>query len=199
MSLFIESIRVINGKAELLSFHQARLDRTFAHFFNAVKPFNLTSVIQQNPPPDNKLYKLRIEYSNEMTSIEYQPYEKREIKSLQVVELPEDFKYSYKFTDRSVLNSLSKNIKEDTLPIFIQRGMPTDSLYTNLIFKDKNALFTPKIPLLNGVQREYLLKSKIIKAKSILLKDIQKFEGVYLINAMMPLNEAVFIPSCQIG
>jgi len=134
-----------------------------------------------------------------MTSIEYQPYEKREIKSLQVVELPEDFKYSYKFTDRSVLNSLSKNIKEDTLPIFIQRGMPTDSLYTNLIFKDKNALFTPKIPLLNGVQREYLLKLKIIKAKSILLKDIQKFEGVYLINAMMPLNEAVFIPSCQIG
>ena len=71
--------------------------------------------------------------------------------------------------------------------------------YTNLIFKDKNALFTPKIPLLNGVQREYLLKSKIIKAKSILHKDIQKFEGVYLINAMMPLNEAVFIPSCQIG
>lgn len=199
MSLFIESIRVINGKAELLSFHQARLDRTFAHFFKAVKPFNLTSVIQQNPPPDNKLYKLRIEYSNEMTFIEYQPYEKREIKSLQVVELPEDFKYSYKFTDRSVLNSLSKNIKEETLPIFIQRGMPTDSLYTNLIFKDKNALFTPKIPLLNGVQREYLLKSKIIKAKSILHKDIQKFEGVYLINAMMPLNEAVFIPSCQIG
>lgn len=199
MSLFIESIRVINGKAELLSFHQARLDRTFAHFFNAVKPFNLTSVIQQNPPPDNKLYKLRIEYSNEMTFIEYQPYEKREITSLQVVELPEDFKYWYKFTDRRVLNSLSKNLQEDTLPIFIQRGMPTDSLYANLIFKDKNSLFTPKIPLLNGVQREYLLKTKIIKAKSILHKDIQKFEGVYLINAMMPLNEAVFIPSCQIG
>ncbi len=196
---FIESIRVIKGKAELMDFHQARLERTFAHFFKRVNAISLDSVINNNPPPDNKRYKLRVEYSKEISSIQYLPYERRKINRLLFVELPDDFLYNYKFSERSILNELCKNFNNDTLPIFIQKGMVTDSLFANLVFKEKSTLYTPNTPLLCGVQREFLLKSKIIKTKSIQLKDVREFEGVFLINAMMSLSEAIYVPISQIG
>lgn len=192
MCHFFESIRVVNGRAELLPLHQARLERTFAHFYTGINSFKLESIIQQNPPPDSNLYKLRIEYSAEIKSIEYQPYPKKPIKSLQIIDLPDNFSYEYKFSDRNVLNSLTKNLNPETQAIFIQKGMVTDSLYANLVFKKGSRLFTPNTPLLTGVMRESLLHSKTIEEISININEILNFEFIYLINAMLPFDEKEF-------
>lgn len=63
MQQFVETIKVKNGKALALAYHQARMERTIAHFFPALA---LTAMPRLEewvaPKADMDLFKARVVY-----------------------------------------------------------------------------------------------------------------------------------------
>lgn len=54
-------------------------------------------------------------------------------------------------------------------------------------------LFTPDTSLLNEIMRQYLLKTKQIQEAKISEKNVNSFEKLGLINAMIPIENINFI------
>ena len=185
MCQFIESICCIDGVALNLKIHQERVNRTFSTHMKE-KAVNLSQLIT-NIPKTGK-YKCRIEYSNELTSLEYQPYNTRIINSLKLVR-NDSLDYSFKFKNRNKLDRLfaQKDNADDI--IIVRQGLVTDSYYANLAFYDGNKWFTPTNPLLKGTKRAYYLLNGRLIEKDILGSDVFYYKKVSLINAMLDLSE----------
>ena len=72
--------------------------------------------------------------------------------------------------------------------------MITDTSYSNVVFKDSEGkLYTPCSTLLDGTKRQRLLATDIIQEKEIHVNDIHSFVGLYLINAMIDIEDNLFI------
>jgi len=62
MIRFIESIRLLNGTVENVKFHQARINETFAFYFEGKAPISLQQIIDSNHPPENGLFNPHCEF-----------------------------------------------------------------------------------------------------------------------------------------
>lgn len=186
MSQFIESIKVENGKPQLLSLHQKRLEATFSHFR---KPcgLSLENIFEEEDFSEKGVFKFRFLYDlgNEYTT-EFQPYIFREIKSFQLME-NNDICYEFKFAGRSELNKMKQNSAADEI-IIVKNGCITDTSFSNLVFLKNGISYTPKTYFLNGVQRQFLLKTKQIQEMEITTDNLSDFSHFRLINAMNDLN-----------
>ena len=195
MSQFIESICCIDGELQLLDLHQARINRTFfTNYGLLARPIRLSRIIK-NIPPKGK-YKCRVIYDRDQATCTFDAYQIPNIKNLQIVE-GGDIDYRYKYVDRNTLDNLfaQRNGKDDIL--IVKNGLVTDSYFANLAFFDGEEWFTPDTPLLEGVQRQSLLDQRQIKVTKISIEDLEKFEKVSLINAMLELAE-VELPAISI-
>jgi 4-amino-4-deoxychorismate lyase len=145
---------------------------------------------------DAGLRKIRILYSDRIEFLEYTDYTPANIQSLQLVQA-DDLDYSLKSEDRSRLEYYKsfKNGRDDV--IYVRRGLVTDSSYCNLIFFDGSTWWTPDEPLLKGVRRQYLLNRGLIQERTIRVEDIDQFESVSLINAMLEPGQ-IQLPVSQI-
>ena len=197
MCHFIESIRLENGIVKLLDYHQDRMDRTIFYHFGFKNPVKISKLIEERELPINGVYKIRILYSQMLQNIEIIPYQQKTYSDFEIIELPDHFNYAYKFADRTIFETLSKHLHPQTIAIFFQKSMLTDALYANLVFQKNEILYTPNTPLLEGVQRRYLLENKIISETNISTQDIFSFEKVGLINAMIPLENVEFVEICR--
>ncbi len=74
--------------------------------------------------------------------------------------------------------------------LLVKQGFITDSSYCNIAFREGDQWFTPDKPLLNGVQRQYLLDQEIIRKQEIRLTDLSKFSSFKLFNAMIDWQTA---------
>ncbi len=129
-------------------------------------------------------------YNKQIQSISIRPYQLKSIKKLKLVHADE-LGYDFKFHDRTQLtNCYGKKSSADDVMI-IKNGLVTDSFYANFVFEDKNGLFTPSHPLLFGTTRTRLLEEGRITERLIHAKDLNKYDKVYLINAMIDLGEIV--------
>ena len=191
MSRFIETIEVTCGIAPLLSLHQRRVEETFAAFH---KPCSLDLHQFMNQLPSNQAKsKWRVVYDLEGGfEFSFTKYEKRSHEKFLIIEAPE-INYQYKGEDRSMLNQY-KSANKEVEPLFTQEGWLTDSTYSNLIFKQGNAWYTPSTHLLNGVQRRYLLESGRIKERPIHRDDLVNYSHFALINALNSIDHAVQYP-----
>ena len=194
---FVETIKIKNGKALALPYHQARMERTIRRFFPSFTSFpsiasadiNLSSLI--SPKEEMDFYKARVVYGAQgVEAIEYAPYKMKEIHSLKVVE-DDSIDYTYKSTDRSALNALAAQKGDCDEIIIIKNGLITDTSFTNLALFDGNRWLTPKHPLLLGTKRAQLLEAGIIKEAELTLEDLKKAEKVSLFNAMIDFGELV--------
>lgn len=186
MYQFIESICCEDGSPKLLSLHQDRLERTFSNFFPKESPLDLANIITQIPTEGR--YKCRLQYNARSFRINYHPYQKNEINSLQIIH-DDNINYEFKSNNREELDGLfQKREKADDI-IIIRNGLVTDSYYANLVFFDGNEWWTPQDPLLKGVKREFLLGENLIKTKEIYNGDLKSFTKVSLINAMLDIEE----------
>ncbi len=189
---FLESVGVYDGQAPLLPYHQARVDRTFAAFYPRQKPLDLVSLWEKTDFPAGKL-KWRIPYNAREAEPQIQPFTERNIEQLQIV-VDDSIEYAYKFTERDRLDALYEEKVDDADEILIIRnGLLTDAYYYNVVIKMGSDLLTPRQPLLPGVMRAYCLENEQIQLANIQLADLYKSEGVYLINALHPLERAAFI------
>ena len=182
-----ESICVENYQIKLSEFHQKRMDNSYLKLFNVKNKWSIKKIFESLKIESNQKYKLRINYSQSKYSISLKKYFKKKIRSLQCLEL-NDYSYDLKYTDRSVIdkNNKLKSLSDDIL--IIKNGFVTDSSYCNIVFFDGLSWVTPKFPLLNGVQRNFLLKNKIIFKKKIKVSDISKYKSFVLINSMIEFN-----------
>jgi 4-amino-4-deoxychorismate lyase len=192
MYQFLESICCIDGKIQNLELHQDRVDNTSDKYFNS-KPIALRKSLVGLPIKGK--YKCRIVYSTQIESIDFLPYKSKDIKSLKIIEA-DNIDYEYKFLDRKSLEKafLQKGDADDI--IISKGGVVTDAYFANLLFFDGENWYTPVNPLLKGTKRELLLKSNEIIEKEIETRDIQQYEKVSLINAMLDLSEVEIDINC---
>ncbi len=182
MSQFIESIKIKNQKAQLLTYHQRRMNQTFKHF-GKENPLDLEVIIKDLNHDENGLYKLRIVYDlNGNFRTEIVPYLFGKIKDFELVE-NNKIDYAFKFENRTEFNEMKKNAEGQEI-IIVKNNHITDTSYSNLLFLKGKTWYTPTTYLLNGVQRQYLLDKKKIKEIEITLDNIREFTHFQIINAM---------------
>lgn len=188
---FVETIKIKEGEAQAIAYHQERLERTLRHFFpslcNATSMPSLDKLVA--PTANMDFYKARVVYGEQgVKDITYAAYAMREIRSLQVVE-NDAITYNYKSTDRSSLNALVAQKGDCDEIIIVKHGLLTDTSFTNLAICDGKHWITPKRPLLLGTKRAALLDKGVIQEADITLNDLRNAVKVSLFNAMIEFGE----------
>jgi 4-amino-4-deoxychorismate lyase len=120
------------------------------------------------------------------------PYAMSEIASFELVE-NNSYDYSFKFENRKELEKM-KILSKSAEIIIVKNNHITDSSYSNLLFKKGKDWFTPKTYLLNGIQRQSLLKAKKIKEADITLQNLSEYSHFQLINALNEVDDAYSYP-----
>lgn len=196
MYQFFESIRFEEGEFHNLELHQARVNRTFSKIF----PGHLSLSIEQLIRDINHskgLFKCRISYNQESSSISFQPYIKTPPSSLRIV-IDNTIKYDFKYEDRTELDRLYeiKAGKDDIL--IVRNHLITDTSYGNICLAKNGKWFTPSQPLLPGTQREYVIRGKMVFEKEITLDELFTYDHFMVINAMLPFETQRAEPINQI-
>lgn len=186
---FIESIKVVDGVPQNLELHAGRASRTIYDHFGIRGGLPLQEIQHEARRHPQGLYKMRILYSKEIISINCEEYQPRNVRSLKLVD-GGNIEYSYKYEDRSSLNRLLELKGECDDILIVKDGFVTDTSYSNIVFGKGGKLFTPKAFLLNGVKREFLLKSGIITQTEVRPSDIASFDSIFMINSMLNMHPA---------
>lgn len=190
--VFIESIKVLDGKIYLLALHQERMENTMKHHFG-LSTFPLLSQVISIPHEFKKgLVKCRVLYADSILRIDFQNYAFRKINRLKLVE-NNTICYHFKAEDRTELNHLSQQAGAGEEILIVKDGYITDTSYSNVVLQKGGNLYTPHLPLLKGVKRRYLLDKGIVKERKIEVKDLHEYDRVYLINAMIDLEDEVMV------
>lgn len=192
MSQFIESIKVEDQEVFLLELHQKRVNQTFAHF-GKEGSIDLAKIFKHLEHDEDGMYKLRVSYDlDKRIRTQMIPYAIPEIQDFQLVE-NNSFDYSFKFEDRKELEKMKMKSKAEEI-IIVKNNHITDTSFSNLLFQKGKDWFTPTTYLLNGVQRQNLLKQKKIKETEITLQNLKQFSHFQLINAMNDFDDMFIYP-----
>lgn len=184
---FIETIRIEGGKIWNLPYHQQRLNRTMAHFWPEVTAIDLEEIHKEAPLTKEKT-KVRVVYDKDgVKDVSFAEYHPLNIHSLRLVAC-DDIDYSYKSADRSQLQKLKEQRGDCDEIIIVKDGLLTDTSYSNIALFDGEHWYTPKHPLLKGTMRQSLMDQGLLVEKDVRANDIQNFQKVSLLNAMMPLG-----------
>ena len=191
ISPFLETIKLDGGFFSALAYHQTRMDETRAAFYDNPEALSLPlALMKTGSIPPKGLYKTRIIYTDTIESIEFIPYERREVMSLQLIEAEVD--YSFKYEKRPVLNTLFQQKGRCDDILITQNGYLTDSSIANIALLKDDIWYTPKSPLLRGTKRAALLHHGLIVEADIHQDELQAFEKVRLFNAMIEFGECEF-------
>ncbi|MEK8019234.1 MAG: aminotransferase class IV family protein [Candidatus Parabeggiatoa sp.] len=182
MHQLLETVKIINGKAPYVAFHNERLNQARRLLFGAEDKIDLTIFLQ--PPSQPGLYRARIIYAKTIETIEYLPYQDRRFQHFKIVE-DNEIDYTFKYLNRDHLNRLLalKGQADDIL--IIKKGFVTDTSIANVAFWHQDKWLTPSTPLLKGTTRERLLSEKKIIEAEIRLEDLKNFSKMAIMNAML--------------
>ena len=203
---FIETFMVRNGKLQAEDFHHERMLRTlsdwgsepsqplFQSLLSDTPWLKVETYLTKQPLLPATTYRLTLEYDlTKIRAIRLIPYQRRSISKLRLVQLPEDFDYSYKYADRSFFDRVKATLPDDEEPLFVREdGTITDTSFTNVLIETEEGYFTPAHPLLKGTQREYLLRCGLIAEHDHLtLTHLMHARSLLLINALLPLEDTL--------
>jgi 4-amino-4-deoxychorismate lyase len=185
----------MDGQADLLPYHQKRIDRSRRTHYAKSPVLKLEKLLQELEVPQKGLYKLRLEYGAALLKQEIIPYAPRPIKTLKLVDA-EKVAYGRKYADRSgIRRCLEKKGHCDDI-LMVQHGHLTDASYANIALFDGKHWHTPAWPLLRGTRREMLLDKGTIRPSVIRARDLKSFQSIRLMNAMFLWEEG---PTLDIG
>lgn len=187
MFRWIETIKLIDGIPQNLPYHQQRMSETLM-FRGSQKKFFLHDFLTANYCSLPGIVKARIIYDvNRIIEFSFNPYQIKKINSFAIVEAA-GLEYSFKSEDRQVFEKIKATANADEI-VITQKGLITDTSFSNLIFKKNEHWFTPNTYLLNGTKRQQLLNDKKISATEISMNNLHQFTHFKLINAMIDLDE----------
>lgn len=183
MSRFFETIKILNGEPQQLTFHQRRFEETRRINYGVLPKTELKDIIEIPEHFRSGLVRCRVDYAEKLESVHFYPYQMSAHTKIKIVEAG-DFDYSFKFSDRTYFGEqLSAASGCDDI-IFTRDGFLTDASYSNLVLGNNEKWFTPDTYLLNGTKRQRLLSEKKISEKKIHINDLINFEKIAFINAM---------------
>ncbi len=188
MYRFIESIKLLDGVFYRLEFHQKRMNICSDLFHPEANRPDLQSALNDSHPPQTGLYKCRVTYDSKIRKIEYLPYRKREIHSLQIVEVQIE-SLPYKQEDRSDLDRAFAMRGSFDEVLLVKNGLLTDTSICNIALFDGSEWVTPAKPLIYGVNRANLIEEGKIVEKDILLNDLENFSHIRLFNALIEFGD----------
>ncbi len=205
MTHFIDTIKLADGNYKLLSYHNRRINNTIRHFFGDGLGLDIKALMPVADKYKTGIYKCRLVYSKYIENIKIIPYVKRVITRLKVVDsdnayLPPECKplhYEFKYKDRICIKFFLKGLSDATDILITRNGFITDTSFSNIILLDGKKWVTPNTYLMNGVKRRYLLDRGDIEEKKILIGDLQHFQKISLINAMLN-PEDIEMDTCNI-
>ena len=178
---YLETVKIENGIILNIELHRQRILRTIG------------KIIDINFPIPSKysvgVVKMRIVYDKDgINNISYNHYILPKINSLKLISC-NDIDYHFKYENRDCINFLTAQKESCDDILILKNDLISDTSFCNVIFKNENGLFTPKIPLLKGTKREYLIKNNIIKEANISKEEILSYDKILLINAMIEIDE----------
>ena len=187
MCLLVESLKVENGRPCHLTDHEYRMNDARKVLFDINIPIDLKDQLTDiYTVGTNGILKCRIVYSDVIHSIEFQPYTPRIIRALHLIE-NNTIDYTYKYADRSMFNCLPLH-EPDTDFLIVKKGFITDTSFSNIAFYDGEQWVTPSTYLLNGTQRQRLLREGRIVSREIRVGDLPRFTSAKPINAMLDFD-----------
>ncbi len=183
-----ESIRLADGRMDLLPEHQARVNRGRQANFGKVPALKLDRYLGDLDLPDTGLHKVRIAYGEQHVEHSITAYDIRPVTSLRLVKA-DHVRYRHKFSDRRAIEGCfnQRGACDDVL--MVQRGHLTDCSYANVALFDGHHWYTPAWPLLPGTRRASLIEAGVLRPSLIRERDLQKFQKIRLINGMMEWEE----------
>lgn len=189
MCLLLETIKLNDGYLHHREDHEQRMNVSRNSLFGSNNQIWLDFEI---PDAYKKgLYKCRVLYSDRITSVEFLPYTPRRISHLRLIE-NNTINYSFKYANRLMFESLPQCPPNEEY-IIVKNGYLTDTTFSNILLFDGKYWHTPSTYLLNGTQRQRLLLEKRIVESKIRVEDLNKFESIRLINAMLELESSLDI------
>lgn len=190
MCRFVESIKLKDGVFYRLKLHQERVNKAFAACYPVEEPISIFENLNQLIVPQDGIYKCRMVYDEDVQLLEFAPYERREINSLKLEETNME-SYAYKLEDRAGFNAAfaQRGFCDDVL--LVKNGLLTDTSYCNIALYDGENWFTPRIPLLYGVNRADLLDQEKLIEKDITVEELKNYQKIALFNAMIEFGEMV--------
>lgn len=194
--MFLETICIKNGKVQNLPAHIHRMRQTAEHFgFSAPRLPRLERIMPMHLR--NTKVKCRVEYHQDIQHIHFEAYYPKVIRTLKLVEA-DDIDYLFKFSDREGLNNLNLRKGSCDEALIVKNGFITDTTYSNVVFQKDTVFFTPDTFLLNGIKRQRLLREGIIRETKITPDNLREYQHVYLINAMLDIEDGVGVGVCDI-
>lgn len=205
---YLETLGLRGGQPHALELHRDRVRRTLLHagaspeghpLLEELVPERLVAHLKAELGASyraEQLYRLSYSYDREaLCELRCLAYEPQQLERLVLCELPEGFDYSYKYADRSFFEAVQAELQQGELPLFLRPdGSLSDTSYTNIVLWTAAGYRTPERPLLEGTERRRLLEAGRISAAPLGAADLSACRGVYLINAMMPLESAPLLP-----
>lgn len=185
-----ETIRIIDGRAENLSYHNRRMNGSRKELFGSADAIDLNTVIAVPERHRDGRHKCRVVYSTRVHEVLFEPYPGRAIRSLKIVAC-DDIDYSHKYTDRESINALFRLRGRCDDILIVKDGRVTDTSIGNIVFHDGSRWITPRSFLLKGTKRDQLISEGIIIEDDIHAQDIAAFTKASPINAMLDLGEVV--------
>ncbi len=208
MCRFIESIKVEDRSFQNIEWHNQRLNNTRKDFYGEVSKIDISDLISIPDFVDNEIYKCRILYGKSIGTITFEKYTPKIVNTLKLVQfslaqsLPSEKNieksdsdyiydnYSYKYQNRQLLNILSE-YRDGADDILIVRDcFITDTSFSNVVLLKDGIWYTPDTYLLNGTCRQRLLYEKKIQEASVTVENIDDYDEIRLINAMIDIKQA---------
>lgn len=181
----------MRGEVQNEAAHKERIRQTAAHFgFDAPTLPDLRKMLP-GELRETKV-KCRIIYHQSIHEITFERYLPGKIASLKLIEASVD--YSFKRADRSALNALLAQKGDCDEVLITRKGLITDTSFSNVVFSRGGRYFTPENPLLNGTRRQKLLREGVITEKKIDICSLSGYDRIYLINALLGMEDGVSLP-----
>lgn len=190
-----ETIAIIDGKVQNLSYHQQRFEQSVEEFFSCEPTFCLKEILVVPTEFQTGKVRCRIDYNATHFKMEFHPYQPKQINHFRCVEV-ENWDYRLKFSNRKRFDLL--NILPNEEVIIINNGKVSDCSIGNLLFLKEGMWHSSQDYLLKGTQLTALIEQNKIVLTQIRKEDLREYESVMIINALNSFDEKRAIPTSTI-
>lgn len=187
MCQLFETIKVHKRAFHNIELHNERLNKSRTELFGCSEILDLRDVLKIPEYLTNDIYKCKVIYSHNVDKIEFTPYLKKSVRTLQVIK-DDKIEYNHKYLDRKCFDDHLKSTNCNDI-LIIKYGRITDTSFSNIVFWDGSKWITPASPLLKGTKREKLLRENIIAEEEIIKSSLKSFKKAVLINAMLDIED----------
>ncbi|MDD0824517.1 aminotransferase class IV family protein [Mannheimia sp. AT1] len=190
-----ETISVLDGQVQNLSYHQQRFEQAVKEFFGCNPAFCLAEILIIPAEFQTGKVRCRIDYNATQFEVKFYPYQPKQITQFRCVEV-KNWDYHLKFSDRKRFDLF--NILQNEEVIIINNGNVSDCSIGNLLFLKQGVWYSPQDYLLKGTQLTALIDQNKVMLTKIRKEDLKQYESIMMINALNPFDEKRVVSTSNI-